>query len=579
MRKLIVLCLAVGLALASSEQWIGLQQNPHYTIPDPKPGIFPFSPDLFPGTDTMKYDDNMAASAWCQNVEGGGWGVKFISPSDNVTLAGALIYFWSGWPTPGDTWAKVKIFADDGPDGSPGTQLFASDSVAIALGAWNFFPVNVPIVASNFYVFYQQVGANPNCPGIAIDAANNAPSGRKWSMDAGGNFSEDNTLGDWMIRAVIDWTPQDTNASAAWFATNMPKDTVPNINFAVRAVIRNMGSDQLPAGTTVRLAIAGPDSYAYEDTMMTTTALNHGQTAQMNFSPAWHIPNVDGVYNIKVWTEAAGEKWPADDTMAYDLSCAKWIQYHVDANMHWLTWAGPERVVEFNPADFSVPYPVGISRVRADFYWASQYPWPDTSFTFKIYGDDGSTQLWESETLEAIPGTPGAYRSTDVSPMLVIQSGNFYVGVTPVSSTGHPSSCADSGTADHSYYGSPGAWAVWSPGTGLHGNFFFSAAVQGNVGVEEGFEPGLSGPSLKITNYPNPVRDQVTLKWQVPVSTPVSVNLFDATGRLVRNLYTANERARVGTLIMDTRSLAAGIYLVRLETAHGSATRKLVLDR
>jgi hypothetical protein len=579
MRKLMILCLAVGLALASSEQWIGLQQNPHYTIPDPKPGIFPFSPDLFPGTDTMKYDDNMAASAWCMNASGGGWGVKFISPSDNVTLTGALIYFYSGWPTPGDTWAKVKIFADDGPGGSPGTQLFASDSVAITRGAWNFIPVNVPIVASNFYVFYQQVGANPNCPGLAIDANNNAPSHRKWQMDAGGNFSEDNTLGDWMIRAVIEWTPQDTNASSVWFATNMPKDTVPNINFAIRAVIRNMGSDQLPVGTTVRLHIDGPSSYTYDDTMATVTALNHGQTAQLNFSPAWHIPNVDGMYYIKVWTEAAGEKWFADDTMAYDLSCAKWIQYHVDANMHWLTWGAPERAVKFNPADFSVPYPVGISRLRGDFYWHSSYPWPDSSFTFKIYGDDGQTLLWESETLEAPPGTPGPYKATDISPMLVIPSGTFYATVVPVSSTGHPSTVADSGTTDHSYYGSPGAWTVWSPGAGLHGNYFISAAVQGNVGIEEGFEPGLSSPSLKITNYPNPVTDQVTLKWQVPTSMPVSVSLYDATGRLVRNLYTANDRARVGTLTMDTRSLAAGIYLVRLETAKGSATRKLVIDR
>ncbi len=581
MRKLMILCLAVGLALASSEQWIGVQQNPHYTIPNPQPGVFPFSPELFPGTDTMKYDDNMAYSAWCQNVAGGGWGVKFISPSDNVTLTGALIYFYSGWPTPGDTWAKVKIFADDGANGSPGTQLFASDSVAITRGAWNFIPVNVPIVASNFYVFYSQIGVNPNCPGLAIDAANNAPSHRKWTMDAGGNFSEDNTVGDWMIRAVIDWTPQDTNASSVWFATNMPNDTTPNINFAVRAVIRNMGSDQLPVGTTVRLNITGPGSYTYNDTMGTVTALNHGQTAQLNFSPAWHIPNVDGIYDINVWTEAAGEKWAADDTMTYELSCAKWIQYHTDANMHWLTWAAPERAVKFNPADFSVAYPVGVSRVRADFYWHTSYPWPDSSFIFRIYGDDGVTQLWESETLEAPPGTPGPYRSTDVSPMLVIPSGSFYVAVAPISSTGHPSSCADSSlVGGHSFYGDAlQGWTMWSPGAGLHGDFFISAAVKGNVGVEEGFEPELAGPSLKITNSPNPVTDQVTLRWQVPSTMPVSVSLYDATGRLVRTLYTANDRARVGTLTMDAKSLSAGIYLVRLETANGSATRKLVIDR
>ena len=577
MRKLMILCLAVGLALASSEQWIGRMENPHYTIPDPQPGIFPFSPMLFPGTDTLKYDDNMAASAWCQNVAGGGWGVKFISPSDNVTLAGALIYFYSGWPTPGDTWARVRVLADAGLGGAPGTELYASpESVNITRGAWNYIPVSVPIVASNFYIFYKQVGANPNCPGLAIDANNNAPSHRKWSMDAAGAFGEDNTKGDWMIRAVLDWTPQDTNASAVWFATNMTADTLPNINFQIRAVIKNMGSAPLPIGTPVRLSISGPDSYTDNDTMATTTALNHGATAQMNFSPAWHIPNVPGVYNIKVWTEAAGEMWPADDTIAYQMSCAKWVQYVNEASLYWISPNGPDKATQFDPADFTgLTYPVGLQRVRAEFYLHPQLPWADSSFQFLVYGDDGSTLLWESETLEAPTGTPGAPIAVSLDSTLVFQSGTFYVAVASANGSGRPTLISDSIPEGHSFYGSAGGgWTAYPSG-----EWFISAVVQSNPGVEEGYEPGLNSPSLRITNYPNPVTDQVTLKWQVPSRMPISVNLYDATGRLMRNLYTANDKARVGTLTMDTKSMAAGIYLVRLETARGSATRKLVIDR
>jgi len=596
--------------------------------------------------------------------------------------------------------------------------------------------------ASNFYIFYRQVGVNPNCPGLSIDAYNNAPSHREWSVDSAGNFFEDNSYGDWLIRAVLDWTPQRINASAVWFSRNMPRDTMPNINFPIRAMIKNMGSDTLPIGTPVRLSITGPASYAYEDTMATTARLAHGAAAQMIFQPTWHIPNVPGDYGIRVWTEAAGEMWPADDTIAYDLNCMQWVQYHVDANMHWLTWAAPERAVKFNPADFGLSYPFGISRVKADFYWHSSYPWDDSSFTFKIYGDDGETLLYQSETLEAIPGTPGAYRSCDLDSMLVIDSGSFYVAVVPVSVNGYPASCADSSlVGDHSYWNMPGAWYLWTPGVDLHGDFFIAAAVQDSVGragserwigpngdpslavparpaavrgnvdpanstrpiglsgmehhpiadpepgvfpfapmlmpgvadtlkyddgtpasawaqniagggwgvkfispaesvtiagalvhfysgwptpgdtwasfrvyaadgadgapgtelyvvdsfkitrgawnyiplapvsLEERFEPGLSGPSLRITNCPNPVTDQFTLKWQVPGRMPVSVSLYDATGRMVRNLYSANDNATTGTVAMDARSLAAGIYLVRLETTRGSATRKLVIDR
>jgi hypothetical protein len=576
MRKLVIACLAVAatLALAGTQQWIGPSPYLHYTIPNPEPGIFPYDPGVFmPAVDTIKYDDNMAASAWAMRVLGGGWGVKFISPSDNVTLTGALIHFYSGWPIPGDTWAMVKVYADDGAAGSPGTELFASDTVAIRRGQWNFIPINVPVVASNFYIFYTHADTYPNCPGLSIDAFNNAPSHRKWSTTGPGSFSEDATRGDWLIRAVLDWTPQGTNASAIWFATNMPKDTVPNINLQIRTMIKNLGNNALPVGTPVRLHITGPPSYVFEDTMTTTSALNRGQTQQMNFSPAWHIPTTVGAYNIKCWTEAAGEEWPANDTIAYDLSVARWIQYFNEAGLAWLTWAGPERSVKFNPQEFALTYPVGITRARADFYLHASYPWPDSTFHFKVYGDDGSTLLYESDDIEAIPGQPGAFTAANFDTMLILSSGEFYVSVAPVSPTGHPSTCASDSPVGKSFVGSAGSWAPWTMG-----EFFISASAQGGVGVEEGFEPGVRGPSLRITNYPNPARGPLTVKWQVPNREPVSVNLYDATGRLLRNLY-ATDNTRVGTLVLDTRSIAAGIYLLRLETKNGSATRKLVIQQ
>ncbi len=575
MRKSVILCLAVvvGLTLAGTERWIGPSPAVHYTIPNPEPGVFPHSPGLFmPALDTLKYDDNMAASAWAMRVRGGGWGVKFISPGDNVTLAGALIHFYSGWPVPGGTRALVKVYADDGPNGSPGTELFASDTVTgIVRGQWNYVPINVPVVASNFYVFYCHADTYPNCPGLSIDAFNNAPYHRKWQTMGPGQFTEDNTRGDWLIRAVLDWTPQDVNASALWFATNMPKDTLPNINFQIRAMIKNLGNNALPLGTPVRLMITGPQSYVYEDTMGTSSALNRGQTQQMNFAPAWRIPTTSGEYLIKVWTEAAGEQWPANDTIAYNLSVARWLQYFSETGLAWLTWAGPERAVKFNPQAFGVPYPVGLGRARAQFYWHQQYPWPDSSFKFRVYDEDGSTLLYESEEIEAIPGQPGAFKAADFDSVLIFQSGEFYVSVAPTSSTGHPSSCGSDSVLSRSYYGMPGGWQPWTMG-----ELFISASVQGGVGVEEGFDPQLRRPSLTVSGYPNPTEDQITVRWQVPNRQPASINLYDATGRLVRNLLTT-DKTRVGTLLFETKSLVPGIYLLSLETRDGTATRKLVV--
>ncbi len=575
MRKLVVLMLVFGfgLAMAGAEQWIGVNHVHNYTIQNPEPGIFPDAPNVFrPAVDTFKYDDNMPANAWAYSQGGSGWGVKFISPSDNVTLAGALVHFYDGWPSPGGTNALVKVYADDGTHGAPGTEIWASDTVTITMGQWNFIPIDEPIFGSNYYIFYVQVDSYPMCPGMSLDAFSNAPSHRMWTYTATDGFAEDQRVGEWLIRAVLDWSPQEHNAAPLYFATNMPMDTVPDINFYVRAMIKNLGTEDLLAGTPVRLHITGPNAYTYDDTMNTTVDLGQGQTQQMNFSPAWRIPSTTGAYQVQVWTEAADEQWPADDTIRFDLSVAEWIQYGDYTAGYWIYWGGPQRATQFDPADFELTYPVGVTRVRTQFYLHPDFPWPDSSFYFKIYGDDGSTMLYESDILEAPAGGPGPVISHDLDSMLIFPSGGFYVAVDPVSSTSHPSSFADDESDGHSFVGSPGAW---QPPRDI-GEYLISASACGNVGIGEG-GPSVTEPTLSVVSYPNPVSDMVTVRWQVPSRQQVSVNLYDATGRLARNLYSASDGLE-GSVTLDARSLAAGIYLVRLETRDGAATRKLVLE-
>lgn len=572
MRKvtLLGLALAVGLVFASGERWLTPTPTLHYTIPDPQPGVFPPALEpFFSVTDTFKYDDNMPANAWAWNQGGNGWGVKFISPASSFTLSGALIHFYSGWPVPGGTRAMVKVYGDDGPGGSPGTELWHSDTLNITRGQWNYIPIGEPIVSAAYYIFYIQVDSYPICPGLTIDAANNAPAHRMWSLAEGG-FSEDARRGDWLIRSVVEWDPPATDAAALWFATNMPFDTLPDINLTIRATIKNLGTDPLPMGTPVRLMVTGPQGYVYEDTMTTSAALQRGQTAQMNFAPAWRIPNVTGNYRINVWTEASGEQYPGDDTIRYDLSVARWIEYANFNNPQWLTWAGPQRATRFNPADFGVQYPVGLNRVRTQFYLHPQYPWPDTTFRFRIYGDDGTTLLYESGDLEALPGTPGRVVSYDLDSTLIFATGEFYVAVAPVDPSGHPSTLADDSSDGRSFVGSPGSWQPWT-----YGEFFISASVQGGVGVEEGYNPNLRHAQMVLSN---PATDRVEIRWQVPRVSRVQITLYDATGRLVRNLYQA-DGARSGKVAVDLNLVAAGVYLVRLESPAGSATHKLTVNR
>ena len=47
------------------------------------------------------------------------------------------------------------------------------------------------IIGSNYYIFYVQVDSNPMCPGLSIDAFNNAPSHRMWTYSSTDGFAED----------------------------------------------------------------------------------------------------------------------------------------------------------------------------------------------------------------------------------------------------------------------------------------------------------------------------------------------------------------------------------------------------
>ncbi|MBM3315389.1 hypothetical protein FJY71_06065, partial [candidate division WOR-3 bacterium] len=498
MRKVTVLCLALGIGLAlAGERWISPGAAHRFVIPNPEPGIFQADPGFGPfSLDTFKYDDNIAANAWAWNQANSGWGMKFISPGDNITLSGALIHFYASWPVPGGTRALVRVYADDGPGGTPGTEIWHSDTLTITRGSWNWVPIGEPVIGTNYYIFYVQTDSYPACPGMSIDAFENAPSHRSWTYTAG-SFAEDANRGDWLIRSVVDWTPQDVNAEVRYFATNMPRDTVPNINLQIKAMVRNLGNTALPQGTPVRLYITGPQGYVYDDTIGTSASLPRGQGQQINF-PTWRIPQTSGAYMVKVWTEAAGEQWPQNDTIAYELSIARWIEYANYNGLAYLVWPGPERATWFDPADFNVQYPVGLSRVRSQFYLHPQYPWPDTTFTFRIYGDDGSTLLYESEPIEAPVGAPGPVCAVDLDSMLLFPSGTFYVAQVPVSGS-HPSVCTDDSSDGKSYYGSAGAWNLWTQS----GEFFISASVQGGVGVEEGYNPKLRNPSLLLERSSN----------------------------------------------------------------------------
>ncbi len=146
----------------------------------------------------------------------------------------------------------------------------------------------------------------------------------------------------------------------------------------------------------------------------------------------------------------------------------QWYNYADVSEMSNLNWPVPERGTLFQmTADFGLSYPVTIRQVGLYFYQHSSYIWPDSTFTLKIYGADGSTILYQS-TLEAVP-YPTETMHTFMLPL--IMQDDFYIVVAPVDASGHPSSLtANRGTGNtiHTYVGEAGSWTPYDTGTAAY---------------------------------------------------------------------------------------------------------------
>lgn len=78
---------------------------------------------------------------------------------------------------------------------------------------------------------------------------------------------------------------------------------------------------------------------------------------------------------------------------------------------------------------------------------------------------------------------------------------------------------------------------------------------------------GEESAAYNLAVTPNPVTTNATITYRVPEGERVRVQIYDATGRLVRTLTDGFEAA--SSLVLSATDLASGIYTVRLETSGG----------
>ena len=80
-----------------------------------------------------------------------------------------------------------------------------------------------------------------------------------------------------------------------------------------------------------------------------------------------------------------------------------------------------------------------------------------------------------------------------------------------------------------------------------------------------------------FSNYPNPFNPTTTISWQLVVSSPVKLTIYNLRGQKVATLIDQRQAAGFHKLTFDASELASGVYFYRLKAGKHVACRKMVL--
>ncbi|HTO90164.1 MAG TPA: T9SS type A sorting domain-containing protein [Candidatus Sulfotelmatobacter sp.] len=194
-------------------------------------------------------------------------------------------------------------------------------------------------------------------------------------------------------------------------------------------------------------------------------------------------------------------------------------------------------------------------------YSVDNFP-PLPAATFQAYYGPGFTHLSWSPSVNSDFGVYRLYRGASpdfaISPasLLASQPDTGYVDVTAT------------------------AWYYKLTLVDIHGNESSAQLVNPPSQTAVGTAPALS--FALAPPRPNPARSNLTLGFALPAAGSVRLELFDLAGRRVCRWLNGAAAAgahalQVRLVADDGRPLAAGLYLVRLESRAGTLTRRLAV--
>ena len=102
------------------------------------------------------------------------------------------------------------------------------------------------------------------------------------------------------------------------------------------------------------------------------------------------------------------------------------------------------------------------------------------------------------------------------------------------------------------------------------------------VGVKEESELKMKPVEFSISqNYPNPFNPTTKLQFQIPATGELKLNIYDITGRLVKEIFSGEKDAGLHTLDWNAKDLngnqvASGVYFYSVQFNNTLLTKKMI---
>jgi hypothetical protein len=96
------------------------------------------------------------------------------------------------------------------------------------------------------------------------------------------------------------------------------------------------------------------------------------------------------------------------------------------------------------------------------------------------------------------------------------------------------------------------------------------------VGVEK-IEAEIPQSFSLFQNYPNPFNPSTTIKFTLPISSNVKLNVYNALGQLVETLVDKEMESGYHEVNFDASKLTSGVYFYQLQTDNNISVKKMLL--